>query len=83
MKRLAMTHTTYQDASALFMIVNRRQMESRPAVFPALLYIDDVPVLTHHPETLHLVELGGQVHGCLFLFVEDSRIHWTVNIFQA
>lgn len=83
MKRLAMTHTTYQDASALLVIVNGRQMESRPAMFPALLYIDYVPVLTHHPETLHLVQLRGQVHGSLFLFVENSRIHWTVNIFQA
>jgi len=82
MVRLAMTHTTYQDASALLVIVNGRQMQGGPAVLPALLDIDDIPVLTHDPQGLHLIQLGGQVHWRLFLLIQHSSIHWSVWVYQ-
>lgn len=80
MKRLAKTHTTYQDASALLVIIDGGQVQSGTSMFAALLNIDDIAVLTHHPKGLHFVQLGGQVHWCLLLLVQHSRIHWAVRI---
>lgn len=77
MERLARTHTTYQDASALLVVIDGRQVEGGASMLPALLDVDHIPVLTHHPQRLDLVQLGGQVHGRLLLLIQDSSVHRT------
>lgn len=70
-----MTHSTYQDAGTLLVIIDGGQMQCSASMLPALLYIDHIPILSHHTQRLHLVQLRGQMHRSLLLLVEHARVH--------
>lgn len=70
-----MTHSTYQDAGTLLVIIDGCQMQCSASMLPALLYIDHIPILSHHTQRLHLVQLRGQMHRSLLLLVEHARVH--------
>lgn len=74
-----MTHSTYQDAGTLLVIVDGCQMQCGASMLAALLYIDHVAILAHHAQRLHLVQLGGKMHWRLLLLVEHARVHGAVD----
>lgn len=78
-RRLRGTHSTYQDAGTLLVIIDGRQMQCGASMFATLLYVDHVAILTHHTQRLHLVQLRGKVHRCLLLLVEHARVHGAVE----
>lgn len=77
--KAAGTHSTYQDAGTLLVIIDGRQMQCGASMFATLLYVDHVAILTHHTQRLHLVQLRGQVHRRLLLLVEHARVHGAVE----
>ena len=71
------THTTYQDTGTLLVIINGRQVEGSAPMLSTLLDVNHIPILAHHTQRLDLVQLRGQMHRCLFLFIQHAGIHWT------
>jgi len=47
-------------------------------MLPTLLYVNHIPIPTHHTQRLDLVQLRCQMHRCLFLFIQHAGINWTV-----
>lgn len=76
-QRLRVTHSTYQDAGTLLVIIDGRQMQCSASMFATLLYVDHVAILTHDTQRLHLVQLRGKMHRRLLLLIEHARVHGT------
>lgn len=53
----------HQNPSAFLVVVDSRQMQCCTTMLSALLDVEDVPVLSHHLQSLNFVKLGGQVDG--------------------
>lgn len=65
----------YQNSGTLIVVVDGCQMQSSASMFAALLYVDDIAILAHSTESIHLIKFRSQVNRCLFLVIEYSRVH--------
>lgn len=53
----------HQNPSTFLVVVNSRKMQCCTTMLSALLDVEDVPVFSHHLQSLDFVKLGGQVDG--------------------